>query len=67
MFRLTATRLFFYTAAIILISLFFFGVVIMEDPPGFFGYIFGIITGCAWSALLVLYATYWEERQDEYQ
>ena len=64
MFKLNIARLAVYTTAVIILSLFFFAIVIMDDPPAFFGYVFGIITGTAWSALLVLYTIYWEDCHD---
>ena len=60
--RLTAPKLFLLSVATVFATLLLFGIIIVLDPPGFFGYFFGAINGANWFGLVVLYGLYWEER-----
>jgi len=62
---LLAKKLLILTLATVCATLFNLGIVIFEDPPDFFCYIFGFITGANWVALLALFVIYYEDRQDE--
>jgi len=62
---LSAKKLLILTLATVCATMFTFAAVIFEDPPGFFGYVFGVITGANWVALLALFVIYYEDRQDE--
>lgn len=59
--HLTAVKLFALTVATVFATLLLFGIIIVLDPPAFFGYVFGAINGANWFGLIVLYARYWEE------
>lgn len=42
------------TAAVFLATLFDLGIVLAENPPGFFAWLFGVFCGALWVMWLVL-------------
>ena len=48
-------KMFGLTFAVFVVTLFDLGVVLAENPPGFFGWIFGVFCGALWAMWLVLF------------
>ena len=63
--RLTAPKLLLATVVSVLATLFTFGIAIIEEPPAFFAYIFGVTAGADWAFLFGLYLFYWEDNHEE--
>ena len=59
--NLTAPKLFALTIATVMATAFLVWIVIMFEPPAFFGYGFGFLSGANWLLLLVLYVRYLDE------
>ena len=59
--QLSPFKLILYTIATIAVTFFNLAFVIFEDPPGFFGYLFGIITGANIIALLAIFIKFLED------
>ena len=64
--NLTATKLFGLTLAVIASTVFLLGIVIFEDPPGFFGYFFGFLNGAAWVCWLWIFLNWQDNRRNAY-
>ena len=64
--KLTAFKLFGLTIAVILSTVFLLGIVILENPPGFFGYVFGALNGAAWVCWLWIFLNWQDQRRNAY-
>lgn len=64
--NLTATKLLGLTLAVIASTVFLLGIVIFEDPPGFFGYFFGFLNGAAWICWLWIFLNWQDNRRNAY-
>lgn len=60
---MSGTKLFYLTLAVIATTIFTFGIVVIEDPPGVFGYFFGAFVGGAWVCLLWIFCDWLEQRK----
>ena len=64
--KITAFKVFGLTLAVIASTVFLFGIVIFEDPPGFFGYVFGFLNGAAWVCWLWIFLNWQDNRRNAY-
>lgn len=51
-------KLFGLTVAVFFATLFDLGVVLAENPPAFFGWLFGVFCGALWVMWLVLFHSF---------
>lgn len=65
--NLTPFKLVSLTLVTIAVTFFNLAIVICEDPPGFCGYLFGLITGANITALFALFLYYLEVSNENHQ
>lgn len=56
---LTRRGLIVFAAVITLVTAFLTAIVISYEPPAFFGFVFGTLSGALWMSLFVLTRDYW--------
>jgi len=64
--NLNGAKIFGLATAVILSTVFLLGIIIIEDPPSFFGYVFGFLNGAAWVCWLWIFLNWQDQRRNAY-
>ena len=62
---LSVPKLILITLVSFLATLFTFGIAVVEEPPAFVAYFFGVTAGANWAFLFFLFVLYWKDHHEE--